>query len=131
MAEKTLKTRLLLKQDTLENWNSSTLALKKGEVVFATAAVNAGNGLTEPVVMAKVCTEDGKLFSQLPFSFYAKASDVYEWAKKEAIEFEKDGTGNVVSGLSFENGKVKYTTASVATSEGLATIQEEIANNKD
>lgn len=131
MAEKILKTRLLLKQDTLTNWNSSTLPLKKGEVVFATASASIGSGLTEPVVMAKVCTEDGKTFSELPFSFYAKASDVYDWAKQDGIKFEKIGTGNVVSGLTFADGKIKYETASVATSEGLAAIQEKIDTNED
>ena len=30
MAEKILNTRILLKIDTLENWNASTLPLKKG-----------------------------------------------------------------------------------------------------
>lgn len=83
MADKILKTRILLKQAELSAWENSTLPLKKGEVVFATVAATAGNGLTEPVVMAKVCTEEGKTFGQLPWSFYAKASDVYDWAKSE------------------------------------------------
>lgn len=131
MAEKLLKTRLLLKQDTLANWNTSTLALKKGEVVFATTAATTTSGAVEPVVVAKVCTEDGQKFSDLPYSFYAKASDVYDWAKKEAIEFEKTGNGNVVSGFSFENGKIKYTTSSVATSEGLEELQNKIADNEE
>lgn len=131
MAEKIIKTRLLLKQDTLANWNNSTLPLKKGEVVFATTAASTTSGAAEPVVVAKVCTEDGKTFSELPYAFYAKAADVYDWAKKEAIEFTKQGTGNVVSDLSFADGKITYTTASVATSEGLAAIQQEIADNKE
>lgn len=126
MVEKKLNTRILLKQDSLENWKVSTLALKKGEVVFATAAASLGNGLTEPVVIAKVCTQDGDTFSQCADAFYAKASDVYAWAKKEAIEFEKVGTGNVVSGFTFEDGKVKYTTAAVATSEGLDELQKKV-----
>ena len=83
MADKILNTRILLKQAELSAWENSTLPLKKGEVVFATVAATAGNGLTEPVVMAKVCTEEGKTFGQLPWSFYAKASDVYDWAKAE------------------------------------------------
>lgn len=124
--EKTIKTRLLLKQDTLANWNASSLALKKGEVVFATTAAATTSGGVEPVVVAKVCTEDGLTFSDLPYSFYAKASDVYDWAKKENIEFTKSGTGNVVSGLSFVNGKIQYTTASVATSEGLEALQNTV-----
>ena len=58
MAEKILNTRVLLKTDTLENWNNSTLPLKKGELALATVASSAGTGLTEPVVMIKV-GEDG------------------------------------------------------------------------
>jgi hypothetical protein len=78
--EKTLFTRIGLKVDTLENWKSSSLILKKGEVAFATVAATAGSNLSEPVVMMKI--GDGeKTFSQLGFDFYAKASDVLEAAK--------------------------------------------------
>ena len=81
MAEKIFtNVRLGLKVDTLENWNKSSLILKKGEVAFATIAATAGTGLEEPVVMMKV--GDGeKTFSQLGFDFYAKSSDVVAAAK--------------------------------------------------
>ena len=36
MAEKILNTRILLKYDTLENWNKSTGILRAGEVAIAT-----------------------------------------------------------------------------------------------
>jgi SWI/SNF-related matrix-associated actin-dependent regulator 1 of chromatin subfamily A len=78
--EKKLTTRIQLKVDTLANWNSSALVLKKGEVAFATTAATAGSGLTEPVVMIKI--GDGEhSFANLPFNFYAKAADVLEQAK--------------------------------------------------
>ena len=84
MAEKIFtNVRLGLKVDTLENWKSSSLVLKRGEVAFATVAASEGTGLTEPVIMMKI--GDGeKTFSQLGFDFYAKASDVVAAAKSEA-----------------------------------------------
>ena len=48
----TLKTRILLRNDTLANWNTSTLVLGKGEIAIATgldgnlAEVRVGNGTT-------------------------------------------------------------------------------------
>lgn len=81
MAEKKLNTRILHKIDTLENWNNSTLPIKKGEICIATVAATAGTGLTEPVTMIKIGEEDPKTFSQLPWNFYAKASDVITQAK--------------------------------------------------
>lgn len=49
MASTTIKTRILLRSDTLANWKNSTLALGKGEVAIATvsdklAEIRVGNG---------------------------------------------------------------------------------------
>ncbi len=84
MAEKILNTRIALKIDTLEAWNSSTLPLKKGELALATVAASAGTGLTEPVIMAKIGEDGVKTFKDLPWNFYAKASDVIAAAKSES-----------------------------------------------
>ena len=84
MAEKILNTRILLKIDTLENWNSSTLKIKKGELCLATVAASVGTGLEEPVVMVKVGTGEDKTFAELPWAFHAKASDVLSCCKTEA-----------------------------------------------
>lgn len=84
MAEmKTFNTRIKLRIDTLENWNSSSSILLPGEVAFATVAASAGTGLTEPVVMAKIATEEGKTFKDLPWAFYSKSSDVLSACKSE------------------------------------------------
>lgn len=83
MAEKILNTRILNKIDTLENWNSSTLPLKKGELALATVAASAGTGLTEPVVMVKIGEDGIKTFKDLPWNFYAKAADVLAACKTE------------------------------------------------
>ena len=51
MANTTIKTRILLRNDTLANWTNSDLVLAKGEVAIATldgklAEVRVGNGTT-------------------------------------------------------------------------------------
>lgn len=84
MAEKTFNTRILMKIDTLENWSTSTLKLKEGELAFATVAASAGTGLEEPVVMVKIGTAEEKTFSELPWAFHAKAADVLAACKSEA-----------------------------------------------
>ena len=84
MAEKILNTRILMKIDTLENWSTSTLKLKEGELAFATVAASAGTGLSEPVVMVKIGTAEEKTFSELPWAFHAKAADVLAACKSEA-----------------------------------------------
>lgn len=83
MAEKILNTRILMKIDTLENWSTSTLKLKEGELAFATVAASAGTGLEEPVVMVKIGTAEEKTFSELPWAFHAKAADVLAACKSE------------------------------------------------
>ena len=81
--EKILNTRILNKIDTLENWSASTLPIKKGEICIATVAASAGIGLTEPVVMIKIGEDGVKTFKDLPWNFYAKASDVLAACKSE------------------------------------------------
>lgn len=84
MAEKILNTRILNKIDTLENWNASTLPIKKGEICIATVAAAEGTGLTEPVVMIKIGEDGVKTFKDLPWNLYAKASDVLAACKTES-----------------------------------------------
>lgn len=112
MAEKILNTRVLLKTDTLENWNSSTLALKKGEIAIATVAATAGTGLTEPVVMIKIGEDGVKTFKDLPWNFYAKASDVISAAKSESALTAF--VNNVIAG------------AGIATDEAMTALAERV-----
>lgn len=113
--EKILNTRIGLKIDTLANWSKTEnqFVLKEGEVAFATVAATAGNGLTEPVIMAKI--GDGtNTFNGLGWDFYAKASDVYGWAKKETIEeaLGADLVNAIKTDYDFEivDGKLRVTT---------------------
>lgn len=123
MAEKILQTRIMNKVDTLENWNSSTLALKKGEIAIATVAATAGTGLTEPVVMIKIGEDGVKTFKDLPWNFYAKASDVLAAAKSESAltTFINNVIAN--SGLATDSAMTALS-GRVTTAEGKITALE-------
>jgi len=55
MAENVLMTRIQLKYDTLTNWNSSSLILKRGELAIAEVPTSTSNsGLTPPAIGIKV-----------------------------------------------------------------------------
>ncbi len=84
--EKTLNTRILLKYDTLANWNASTFTLKRGELAIAVIETDDPAKKHLQPVMFKVGTGDKK-FSELDWAS-AKAADVYGWAKKPQAEFE-------------------------------------------
>lgn len=77
MAEKILKSRILLKYDTVENWEVSTLVLKAGEVAIGTIPSVDGSEPASPVIKVG----DGEhTWSGLGY-LYAKAADVAAWAK--------------------------------------------------
>lgn len=130
MAEKILNTRVLLKTDTLENWNSSTLALKKGEIAIATVAATAVTGLTEPVVMIKIGEDGVKTFKDLPWNFYAKASDVLSACKSESALTAF--VNNVIAGAGIASDEAMTALAErVTTAEGeIDTIQGLVGDTK-
>ena len=126
--EKILNTRVLLKTDTLENWNNSTLALKKGEIAIATVAATAGTGLTEPVVMIKIGEDGVKTFNELPWNFYAKASDVIAACKSESTL--TDFINNVIAGAGIATDEALATlTGRVTTAEGNIDALEALVGN--
>lgn len=108
MAEKILNTRIALKIDTLENWEKSTIGLKKGELAIATVAATAGTGLEEPVCMIKIGEDGVKTFKDLEWNFYAKAADVVAACKSET------------SLRAFVNGVIAD--AGIATDEALTAL---------
>lgn len=90
MTEKTLNTRILLKNADLSTWNSSTLVLKAGEVALAKIETTqhdaaTGNYYKVPTYLMKV-GDGSKTFSQLNW-LAAPASDVHTWAKKAALDY--------------------------------------------
>lgn len=107
--EQVLKTRILLKYDTYENWMSSSSILKPGEVALAT--IDSGNtqevnSVTPPQVLIKV--GDGhNVYSALPFAS-AKAADVYSWAKEANFPIEVTGSGNTITSVSWANNKLSF-----------------------
>lgn len=116
MATKVLNTRISLKIDTLENWQKSTLQLRNGEVAIATAAASAGTGLKEPICMLKIGGNENKTFSELPWSFYAKASDVLAACKTE------DGLKAFINGVIADAG--------IATDAALTAVKNDVAGLK-
>ena len=136
MAEKILNTRVQLKYDSYANWTSSTLGadkganfvLKAGEIGICYLPTDYSEkqvvGSQPPQILMKVGNGSSK-FSELPW-VSAKAADVYEWAKQAALPVTKVGNGNVVAGIEWDEASkgIKFTTASVATSEGM----EQLAN---
>lgn len=81
MTTKTLNTRILLRYDSYENWLTSTIVLKQGEM--AICSVPSGktvDGVTAPpAVLAKI-GDNVHTFKDLPW-LQAVASDVHAWAK--------------------------------------------------
>ena len=139
MAEKILNTRIQLKYDSYANWTSTTLGdnkganfvLKAGEIGICYLPTDYSEkqvvGSQPPQILFKVGNGSAK-FSELPWAS-AKAADVYEWAKQASLPVTKEGNGNVVASIAWdENTKgIKFTTASVATSEGMEQLANRIA----
>lgn len=81
MAEKTIKTRLKLKYDTLANWKlvGDTFVPLKGEVCFVEIADNADPIHNAPSILFKV-GDGSSTFNALKWGS-GLAADVYSWAK--------------------------------------------------
>lgn len=134
--EKILNTRVQLKYDSYANWTSTTLGdnkganfvLKAGEIGICYLPTDYSEkqvvGSQPPQILFKVGNGAAKFF-ELPWAS-AKAADVYEWAKQASLPVTKIGNGNVVAGIEWDEGSkgIKFTTTSVATSEGM----EQLAN---
>ena len=122
--EKILNTRVQLRHDTYTAWYNANPFLKKGEIALATISANhtdpsTGKVTQRPVVVAKVGTgvEGDKAstgtsyYNNLPF-LSATSADVYDWAKQANLPIERNDPegqveGNVISGIKFEDNKIK------------------------
>lgn len=133
--EKVLNTRLQMKYDSYTNWtnasgehNGANFILKSGEIGICYLPTGSNEnqvaGSQPPQILFKVGDGTSK-FSELPWAS-AKAADVYAWAKQAALPVTKEGNGNVVASITWDETTkgIKFTTASVATSEGM----EQLAN---
>lgn len=116
MAEKKFDTRILLKYDSLSNWNNSTLVLKAGEVAIATVPAteavtkNADGVITPPAAVVFKVGDGEHTFKDLPLTS-GLAADVYGWAKKDESEF-----------ISWLEGKNKF-----ALKSGLDNLSAEVS----
>ena len=132
---KEIKTRIALKYNTYEYWatgEGKDYAPLKGEVCFCAIESKDQGAQTAPTVLFKVGIDGQTKFSALKWAS-ALAADVYDWAKVAGANvFTKDGVGNVVSGIEYDatlnggKGGFKFTTASVATAEGLEDLQKAV-----
>lgn len=130
MAEKIFNTRILNKIATLEAWNNSTLKIKEGEICIATVAASAGAGLTEPVCMIKIGTAEEKTFSELPWAFHAKASDVLNACKSE--DALKSFVNSVIAEAGIASDEAMQELANkVTTAEGKITTLEGTVGNAE
>ena len=124
----TINTRIQLKYDSYANWKDKNPTLLAGEIAIA-KLVNENVTLTaDEKTGAPVLFKVGPgQFNTLPWAS-ALAADVYAWAKEANLTIHKDGTGNVVSGIEWDatlnggKGGIKFTTAAVATAEGLEEL---------
>lgn len=125
--------KFLLRIDTLKNWTEApgmNKVLERGEIGLCEIPSGNGAATTAPTVLFKVGDGTHK-FHELNWAS-ALAADVYAWAKMETLPFAIDGTGNVLSGVTWDatandgKGGLKFTTAAVATSEGMEQLQESV-----
>lgn len=137
--EKILNTRVQLKYDSYANWTSETLGdgkgakfvLKAGEIGICYLPTDYSEGQVvgsqPPQILFKVGNGTA-IFSELPW-VSAKAADVYAWAKQASLPVTKEGTGNVVANIAWDEVTkgIKFTTASVATSEGLEQLNNRVS----
>jgi len=79
-----IKTRIITKNDELTAWENSSLTLLEGEIVLAKVTTTDAQGNEIPHFLAKVGKGDAT-FAGSPW-LYAKAQDVYGWAKKSSLD---------------------------------------------
>lgn len=107
-AEKILNTRIINKHAELlgdHGWEKSNLQLKEGEIALAKVTVaeqHTDGKISEvPAYLVKIGVE-GKTFNETAWA-YAKAADVYAWAKQENLPVKETGSGNAIT-------KIEYST---------------------
>lgn len=120
--EKILNTRILLKYDTLTNWENSSLVLKAGELAIAVVGDSAtehkglkGDITKKPIVGIKV-GDNVNTFSNLNW-IQAIAGDVPTWAKQSDMADVKSEITTAINNLA-STGALKALTDRVTTAEG-------------
>ena len=93
MAEKQFNICLILRNDSIENWENSQIIPRVGEPVLAKTA--------EGSWVFKI--GDGENTFQNLFPVKASAIDVYGWAKERNFPFRIEGTGNAIHSVQWDS----------------------------
>lgn len=120
MANTTLNTRIQLIFEDYNYWNTtgSTKVLLNGEIGFCSITPD---GATQPTILLKV-GNGVTPFNELPW-VSGIAADVYNWAKATGIYMEQEGTGEIVTNISWDSsinngvGGIKVYVKSIKTEE--------------
>ena len=139
MATKTLNTRILLRYDSYDNWLTSTIVLKQGEM--AICSVPSGktvDGVTAPpAVLAKI-GDNVHTFKDLPW-LQAVSSDIHAWAKspnKPSYSYEEiEGLDDHISTVAVDSdtqynivkGDDDYTYKLMSRAKGTTNYTTEVA----
>lgn len=81
MATKTLNTRIIMRNDTAENWTTKNPVLLAGELAICVVPSDSNQATNEPTVLMK-CGDGTSTFNELGW-ISGLSADVYGWAKSE------------------------------------------------
>lgn len=126
MATKTLNTRIISKHAELAALEASSLVLKEGEIVLAKVNVSQPDGTVAPTFVAKI--GNNATFASSPWLF-AKASDVYSWAKKAKLE-AADVPALDISKITGLQDALNDKVAESTYNAGIAALEAAIADAK-
>lgn len=121
MSNITLNSRISLRYDTYDKWNTSSgkaAVLNKGEVGICAISQD---GAAQPTIMFKV-GNGISTFEELPWTS-GLAADVYDWAKAKGIFITEEGVGEIISDIIWDEA----TNAIIVTRKTLTTVAEAFA----
>lgn len=105
MANKTLNTRIRLKYDTYQNWDTNNPVLLSGEIAVVVVPASTGAVQQEPAVLMKVGNGSDN-FKTLPW-ISGNSADIYNWAKSPT---KPSYTADEISGLDdYISGQIEDT----------------------
>lgn len=118
----TLNTRISLRYDTYENWDTvsgKAEILNVGEVGICAVTLD---GAEQPTIMFKVGNGVSS-FGDLPWTS-GLAADVYDWAKASELSIIEEGEGEIITNIAWDeiSQGIKITRKSLqATKEAFTT----------
>jgi hypothetical protein len=122
----TLNTKISLRYDSYDNWNSSSgkaVILNKGEVGIC--AVLKEDSAEQSYVMFKVGNGLSK-FEELPWTS-GLAADVFDWAKQSGVYIATEGDGNIITNVVWDATLNNGLGGVLVKTKTLTSIQDEFA----